>query len=111
MKESAYIVLLITAANAAEAQRLSRTLLRQRKAACVNIVSGVDSLFWWEGKLNSARESLMVVKTRAGLLPEVISLVRKEHSYSVPEVIALPVIGGNPDYLEWIGKETPPTPD
>ncbi len=106
MKESAYIVLLITTANAAEAQRIARRLLEQRQAACVNIVSGVDSLFWWDKKLNSAQESLMVVKTRARLLPEIINLVKKEHSYAVPEIIALPVVGGNPDYLEWIDKET-----
>ncbi len=106
MKESAYVVLLITTANAAEAQRIARRLLEQRQAACVNIISGVDSLFWWDKKLNSAQESLMVVKTRARLLPEIINLVKKEHSYAVPEIIALPVVGGNPDYLEWIDKET-----
>ncbi len=105
MKESAYIVLLITTANAAEAQRVSRRLLEQRKAACVNIISGVDSLFWWNDKLNSAQESLLVVKTEASLLPGIITLVKKEHSYTVPEIIALPIIGGNPDYLKWIDKE------
>ncbi len=105
MKESAYTVVLITTANAAEAQRISRRLLQQKKAACVNIVSGVDSLFWWNDKLNSAHESLMVVKTNARLFPEIINLVKEEHSYAVPEIIALPVIGGNPDYLEWLDKE------
>ncbi len=105
MKDPAYIVLLITAANIAEAQRISRRLLQQKKAACVNIVSGVDSLFWWNDKLNSAHESLMVVKTKARLLPEIINLVKQEHSYAVPEIIALPVIGGNPDYLAWLDKE------
>ena len=108
MENPSYAVILITAPGPAEAQRLSRRLLEQRKAACVNIISGVDSLFWWQGKLDSARESLMVVKTRASLVPEVVSLVKKEHGYDIPEVIALPVIGGNPDYLQWIDKEVNP---
>lgn len=105
MEKPSYAVVLITTPDVAEAQRLSRLLLNERKAACVNIVPGVDSLFWWDGKLDSARESLMVVKTRAALVPEIVALVKKEHSYTVPEVIALPVIAGNPDYLEWIDKE------
>ncbi len=105
MGKSSYVVLFITTATTAEAQRISRLLLEQRKAACVNIISGVDSLFWWNGKLDSAHETLMVVKTKASLLPEIVNLVKEVHSYGVPEIIALPVIGGNPDYLEWIDKE------
>ncbi len=71
----------------------------------MNIVPEVHSLFRWQGKLDSARESLMVVKTRASVVPEIVSLVKKEHSYAVPEIIALPVVGGNQDYLDWIGEE------
>ena len=80
-------------------------LLTQRKAACVNIVPGVSSLFWWQDKLDSAQESLLIIKTKASLLNEIITLVREVHSYDVPEIIALPIVGGNQDYLEWIGKE------
>jgi len=105
MKEYGCIVLFITAGNAEEAQQISRVLLEQRKAACVNIIPEVDSIFWWEGKLDSARESLLVVKTKASLLTEVINLVKGMHSYDVPEIIALPIVGGNQDYLEWIGEE------
>ncbi len=100
--EESYIVLFITTANAEEAQQISRILLEQRKAACVNIISEIDSLFWWEDKLDSAHESLLIVKTKASLLSEIIKLVKKAHSYDVPEIIALPVVGGNQDYLEWI---------
>jgi len=105
MKEPAYIVLLITASNSEEAYKIAEVLLNQRKAACVNIVPGVSSLFWWQDKLDSAQESLLIVKTKASLLPEVISLVKGVHSYDVPEIIALPIVGGNQDYLEWIDKE------
>ncbi|MFC2003683.1 divalent-cation tolerance protein CutA [Chloroflexota bacterium] len=102
MKEFTYIVVFITAATTEEAKRISRALLEQRKAACINIVPGVSSCFWWQGKLDSAEESLLVVKTKASLLDDIISLVRKVHSYEIPEVIALPIIGGNRDYLDWI---------
>jgi len=104
MEESDYIVVLITAANAGEAQQISRLLLEQRKTACINIIPKIDSLFWWEGNLDSAQESLLIAKTKASLLPEIINLVKELHSYSVPEIIALPLVGGNPDYLEWIDK-------
>jgi periplasmic divalent cation tolerance protein len=105
MEELAYVVLLITASNIEEANKIAEVLLNQRKAACVNIVPGVSSLFWWQDKLDSAQESLLIVKTKASLLPEVISLVKEVHSYDVPEIIALPIVGGNQDYLEWIDKE------
>ena len=105
MKELAYIVLLITAGNSEEANKIAEVLLTQRKAACVNIVPGVSSLFWWQDKLDSAQESLLIVKTKASLLPEIISLVKGIHSYDIPEIIALPIVGGNQDYLEWIGRE------
>jgi len=102
MEESAYIVVFITAADAREARQISRLLLERRKAACVNIVPRVDSLFWWENKLDSAQESLLIVKTKTSLLPEIINLVKGVHSNTVPEIIALPIIGGNQEYLQWI---------
>jgi periplasmic divalent cation tolerance protein len=105
MESSPYIVLFITTATAEEAQRISRVLLEQKKVACVNIVPKVNSLFWWQDKLDSAEESLLIVKTKASLLSEIVSLVKEIHSYDIPELIALPIIGGNQDYLDWIQKE------
>ncbi len=102
MEESAYIVVFITATDAEEARQISKLLVERRKAACVNTVHGVDSLFWWENKLDSAQESLLIVKTKASLLPEIIELVKGVHSNTVPEIIALPIIGGNREYLQWI---------
>jgi periplasmic divalent cation tolerance protein len=103
--ESASIVLFITTANAEEASRIAEALLKERKAACVNILPGVSSLFRWQGKLEKAEESLLVVKSRASLLEQIIKLVKEHHSYDVPEIITLPVTGGNPDYLEWMAQE------
>ncbi|MFC1955308.1 divalent-cation tolerance protein CutA [Chloroflexota bacterium] len=102
MEESAYIVLFITAADAEEARQISRLLLERRKAACINIIPRVDSNFWWEDKLDSAQESLLIIKTKTSLLPEITDLVKGVHSNAVPEIIALPIIGGNQEYLQWI---------
>jgi len=106
MEAARYIVILITSDNIEEADHIARVLLEKKKVACVNILRGIDSYFWWEGKVDSARENLLIAKTRASLLPEVVALVRKIHSYDVPEVIALPIIGGNQYYLEWIDRST-----
>lgn len=105
MGKANYIVVFITTNTAGEAQQISRLLLEHRKAACINIIPEVDSHFWWENKIDSAQESLLVVKTEASLLPEIIDLVKGVHSNTVPEIIALPIVGGNQDYLEWLDKE------
>lgn len=105
MEEFTHIVLFITASNSEEAHKIAKVLLNQRKVACVNIVPRVSSLFWWQDKLDSAQESLLIVKTKTSLLPEIINLVKGVHSYEVPEIIALPIVGGNQDYLEWLDKE------
>ena len=103
MKEdTGLVVLLITTPGEVEAERISQALLNQKMVACANIVPAVNSAFWWQGKLESARESLLIIKTKATLLPEIIRLVKRLHSYEVPEIIALPIIGGNQDYLNWV---------
>jgi periplasmic divalent cation tolerance protein len=96
------VVLMITACNEEEARKIAELLVREKKAACVNIVPRVDSLFRWKGKIDSAHESLLLVKTRASLVSEIISLVKQAHSYDVPEIIALPIIGGSEEYLDWL---------
>jgi periplasmic divalent cation tolerance protein len=69
-------------------------------------VPQVHSRFWWQGKIDSADEALLVVKTKAALLDEIIKLVKENHSYEVPEIVALPIVGGNRDYLKWIDNQT-----
>ena len=105
MEENAKVVILITTSTYEEAHKISDVLLTQRKAACVNIVPRVNSFFWWQGKIDSEQECLLVAKTKASLLDEIVNLVREVHSYEVPEIIALPIVGGNQDYLEWMGTE------
>jgi periplasmic divalent cation tolerance protein len=106
MAKPAYLVVFITTSSYEEARKIADTLVDRKKAACVNIVPKVNSLFRWKGKIEEAEESLIVVKTRAELFTDVVSIVKSVHSYEVPEIIALPIVEGNSDYLEWLKKET-----
>ncbi len=105
MSNSEYIVIFITTEAGEEAALISRVLLEQKKAACINIIESVNSMFRWQGEIESARESMLVVKTKASLLEGVIQIVKEIHSNDTPEIISFPIIGGNKDYLEWVGKE------
>ena len=96
------VLIFITTSTKKEAEKIANALLNRKKAACVSILPGVNSFFWWQGKIDSASEALLVVKTKSGLLDDIVKLVKKLHSYDVPEIIALPIIGGNEEYLEWI---------
>ncbi|MCK5181045.1 MAG: divalent-cation tolerance protein CutA [Dehalococcoidia bacterium] len=107
MKKTDRIIVLITAGSEEEAHNIAESLIKGKKAACVNIVPAVDSLFWWEDKIESARESLLLVKTKASLFPEIVELVKRMHSYEVPEIIALPIIAGSEDYLRWLDAACP----
>ncbi len=100
------IIVLITASSDEEAATIAETLVSEHFAACVNIVSGVRSLFFWEGKTQDASETLLICKSRLPLLEKLISRVRSLHSYAVPEVIALPIIAGSRDYLDWVRENT-----
>ena len=104
VRETEHIVVLVTASGEEEAERIAKRLLEDRTAACVNIINGVTSLFMWQGRQEEEQESLMVIKSSTPLLSQLIESVKQMHSYEVPEVIALPVIGGNEDYLAWINN-------
>ncbi len=97
-----HIVIFVTAGNRKEAQKIASGLIRQRLAACVNIVDKVDSLFFWEAKLQKAKESLLIIKSTRAKLPQIIRLIKSLHSYKLPEIIALPIIAGDKPYLRWI---------
>ena len=97
-----HVVVLVTASGKEEAKKIAKRLLDERKAACVNIIDGVSSLFIWQGRQEEEQESLLVIKSSASLLPQTVETVKLLHSYDVPEIIALPVVGGNGDYLAWI---------
>lgn len=99
-----YIIVLITASNKKEAARIAQGLVKNKLAACVNIIGKIESLFWWQGKIDRAKEVLLVVKSQKKMLSRIIKLVRSLHSYDCPEIIALPIIGGHKNYLDWIDE-------
>lgn len=101
-KAEPYRVVLVTAGSLREARRLAQGMLRRRLAACVNILPSIESLYRWEGKLCSGREALLVIKTRASRLPPLYRFLSAEHSYQLPEFLALPVTHGGAAYLGWL---------
>ena len=97
-----YIIILVTASNKKEARSIATGLIKQRLAVCVNILDKIESFFFWKSKLTKAKESLLIIKSRKEKLPKIIKLVKALHSYTVPEIISLPITGGLPSYLRWI---------
>ena len=97
-----YIVVFVTVSSIKEARKISAALIKQKLAACVNIINGVNSVFWWQGKVDSSKELLLIVKTRKALFKKVEKVVKTLHSYKVPEIIALPIFCGSRQYLRWI---------
>jgi periplasmic divalent cation tolerance protein len=89
-----------------EAERAGRNIVERRLAACVNILPGMISHYWWEGKIERSEEVVMIFKTRAALAEAVRLAVKETHSYATPAIIVLPVEGGDPAYLGWIVAET-----
>lgn len=100
-------VVLITTPTRSEAGSLTQRILKQKLAACINLVP-VISHYWWKGKIEETEETLMLVKTQPSLIKQLVKLVEKHHSYEIPEVIALPITQGNPKYLEWIAETVKP---
>jgi len=99
------VVVLITAPPG-DAGRIARTLVEEKLAACVNVVEGVRSIYWWQGRVEEDGETLLVAKTLLSLMPRLIERVKEIHPYTVPEIIALPIIAGNPEYLAWMEEST-----
>ena len=96
----------ITTRDVDDARRIGKILVAERLAACVNILPGMESHYWWNGRIESAREAVLIAKTRAGARDALLERVRDLHPDETPCVVFLPVAGGNPDYLAWITGET-----
>ena len=99
------IVVFSACGSAEEARNLARRLVEARLAACVNVIPGVYSVFHWEGKVDEASEWMLVIKSTRARLAELQNELRKMHSYVVPEIVALPIVDGSADYLDWVDRE------
>jgi periplasmic divalent cation tolerance protein len=89
-----------------EAERIGKAVLERRLAACVNILPGMISHYWWEGAIARGEEVVMIIKTRRSLAEQVRAAVKEMHSYTTPAILVLPIEGGEPGYLDWLMKET-----
>lgn len=99
------IVVLSTASSTEEAEKIARGLVNQRLAACVSVVPGIRSFYHWQGKIEDSAELLLVIKSSRAHFEALRLSLEKLHSYEVPEVIAMPVVDGAPNYLQWMDGE------
>jgi periplasmic divalent cation tolerance protein len=95
-------VVLVTTPNRRVSEKLSQGLVKNKFAACVNRIPGIHSRYWWKGKIETTKEELLLIKTTQSRLNRLIPWVKKNHPYTVCEVIAVPIAAGNKDYLRWI---------
>jgi periplasmic divalent cation tolerance protein len=100
------MVVLVTCPRRRVGEKLARALVQERLAACVNVIPGVTSIYRWEGRICRDAEALLVIKTRRLRLAALVRRVKALHPYSVPEVIALPLVGGSASYLSWVRDST-----
>jgi periplasmic divalent cation tolerance protein len=103
------IVVLVTCSSAKEARKIARAVVEQRLAACANIVTApVHSIYRWKGRVESAKEFLLIIKTTRGRFAKLKAEVKRLHTYEVPEIIALPIASGATNYLNWISESVGP---
>jgi periplasmic divalent cation tolerance protein len=101
-----YVVIMVTTPGPEPAKEIAMALVEAEAVACVSIIDKITSIFRWKGKVEQETECLLIIKTRAERVEEVIQKVKSLHSYDVPEIIALPIVDGNPSYLKWIDEVT-----
>jgi periplasmic divalent cation tolerance protein len=104
---SDHVVVLMTAGSSEEAEALGHALVQEMLAACVNVVPGITSIYRWQDKVQRDTEWLLMAKTRHSVLDAFMDRVRVLHSYDVPEILVLPILGGSPDYLRWLEDAVP----
>jgi periplasmic divalent cation tolerance protein len=103
---SKHIIVLSTVSDENTGHKIARALVRARLAACATVSSACRSYYWWEGKISEEREYMLFIKTRAALFENLEAKLKKLHPYTVPEIIALPIVKGSEKYLAWLDKET-----
>lgn len=96
----------VTAAGRAEAEKIAETVVTERLAACANILDGITSIFHWNGTLCRENETVLILKTMEEKTDALAARIKELHSYECPCIVILPIEGGNPAFLDWIGRET-----
>ena len=104
--KSEFIVVLVTCGSEEEALKIANALVEEHLAACVNLVSPIRSIYRWEGKIWDEKEWLLIIKTQKKRFQELEKKVKSLHSYSIPEIIGLPIVEGSSSYLNWIKENT-----
>ena len=100
-----YSMIYITTSGVSESKKIARKLLEEKLAACINIIPAIDSIYLWKHEIEQATESIMVVKTKSGLVEEVIKRVEDIHSYEIPCILEISVVKGSKSYLKWMDSE------
>ena len=106
MDDHKHIIVFCTCPDRESGKAIADALVGEKLAACVNILPGIESIYTWKGEICRDAEILLIIKTRAELFPELKDRIISLHSYEVPEIIALPILQGSPEYLKWIDETT-----
>ena len=101
-----YCIINVTTATKEDAEKIATYLTENELAACCNIIDNITSIYKWQNKLNKDKEVLMIIKTKTQLYPRVEEEIKRLHSYDIPEIICIPIIGGSKEYLNWIEEQT-----
>ncbi|MCX8035730.1 MAG: divalent-cation tolerance protein CutA [Candidatus Sumerlaeia bacterium] len=101
-----YMQVTTTTETREQAGQIARGVVERRLAACAQIIGPITSTYWWKGRVETSDEWMVVMKTRAALLPQLQEAIRSLHTYEVPEIVAVPIAAGNPAYLQWLTEET-----
>ncbi len=107
MSDSGHIIVLITVGSSEEADKIAQALVERMLAACINIVPSITSVYRWQDEVQRDSEALLIVKSRRDVFEHLKRCVKELHSYETPEIIALPIVAGDADYLRWLDSSVP----
>jgi len=107
MSDSGHIIVLITVGSSEEADKIAQALVERMLAACINIVPSITSVYRWQDEVQRDSEALLIVKSRRDVFEHLKRCVKELHSYEIPEIIALPIVAGDADYLRWLDSSVP----
>jgi len=105
-KQYEHLLVLTTCSSEEEAVQIATTLTSEKAAACCNVVPGIRSLYFWQGKPEDDKEVLLLIKTTTSSFARVWDIIIRQHSYDLPEIIAIPIVDGSTDYLQWVSEQT-----